>query len=202
VAIKLVAEGPLGPGDMGSDAVSSQRLVSLWSEDRIRYWTNQRVRAQLKAGRSPGPESSIGKVHQRDLNQRMQEAAADLLGLDPDGEHEDGAGTPERYAAGLPYEVSGMLQSRANTIEGGTSEIKKNVVAERVLGLPRKPPRGATLPGRTFLAADRMRGLDAVNGRTAKRSPISVRSGSAVPCSRGRCWCEEAQRAPRRPSRS
>ena len=121
------------------------RLMSLWSEDRIRNWTNQRVRAQLKAGRSPGPESSIGKVHQGDLNQRMQEAAADLLGTGavawdhPDGEHGDGDGTPERYADSLPYEVSGMLRSRANTIEGGTSEINKNVVAERVLGLPREP---------------------------------------------------------------
>ena len=48
--------------------------VSLWSEDRIRNWTNQRVRAGLKTGRPLGPESSIGKVHQGDLNQRMQNA--------------------------------------------------------------------------------------------------------------------------------
>jgi alkylation response protein AidB-like acyl-CoA dehydrogenase len=43
------------------------------------------------------------------------------------------------YADSLPYEVSGMLRSRANTIEGGTSEVNRNIVGERVLGLPREP---------------------------------------------------------------
>lgn len=151
--VSLARTGDAG-GRAGTDAVTRHRLVSLWSEDRIRNWTNQRVRAQLKAGRSPGPESSIGKVHQGDLNQRMQEAAADLLGLGamawdhPDGERENGAGTPDRYADSLPYEVSGMLRSRANTIEGGTSEINKNVVAERVLGLPREPDPWRDAPWR------------------------------------------------------
>jgi len=52
------------------------------------------------------------------------------------------AGSPvagDSYADGLPYEVRGMLRSRANTIEGGTTEVNKNVVGERVLGLPREP---------------------------------------------------------------
>ena len=88
------------------------------------------MRAQVKAGRSPGPESSIGKVHQGGLNQRMQLLAVDLLGAD--------AMAWERRGddASLPPEVRGMLRSRANTIEGGTTEVNKNIVGERVLGLP------------------------------------------------------------------
>jgi alkylation response protein AidB-like acyl-CoA dehydrogenase len=100
------------------------------------------VRAGLRAGRSPGPESSIGKVHQGDLNQRIQLLATDLLGPGAMA-WEPAAGAPaaapEGYGAGLPFEVRGMLRSRANTIEGGTTEVNKNIVAERVLGLPREP---------------------------------------------------------------
>ena len=119
------------------DAVVRQELMRLYSEERIRDWTNQRVRAQVKAGRSPGPESSIGKVHQGGLNQRVQLLAASLLGMDAL------AWTAERpptgYGESLPAEVRGMLRSRANTIEGGTTEVNKNVIGERVLGLPREP---------------------------------------------------------------
>ena len=111
------------------DPVVRQGLMRVFSEERIRDWTNQRVRAQVKAGRTPGPESSIGKVHQGGLNQRVQLLATDLLG----------AGAIAWPDAARPPEVRGMLRSRANTIEGGTTEINKNVVGERVLGLPREP---------------------------------------------------------------
>jgi alkylation response protein AidB-like acyl-CoA dehydrogenase len=123
--------------DRSRDAVVRQELMRLYSEERIRDWTNQRVRAQVKAGRSPGPESSIGKVHQGGLNQRVQLLATALLGMDGVAwlAAEPGAG----YGDSLPAEVRGMLRSRANTIEGGTTEVNKNVVGERVLGLPREP---------------------------------------------------------------
>jgi alkylation response protein AidB-like acyl-CoA dehydrogenase len=112
-----------------AEPVARQELMRLFSEERIRDWTNHRVRAQVKAGRSPGPESSIGKVHQGELNQRMQLFTAGLLGMDAIAWNGDAT----------PPEVRGMLRSRANTIEGGTTEINKNVVGERVLGLPREP---------------------------------------------------------------
>ncbi|MHB8465479.1 MAG: acyl-CoA dehydrogenase family protein [Acidimicrobiales bacterium] len=125
--------------------VVRQELMRLYSEERIRDWTNQRVRATLRAGRAPGPESSIGKVHQGALNQRVQLAATALLGPAaiawPTPEVSSGVseGGADRYAASLPHEVRGMLRSRANTIEGGTTEVNKNIVGERVLGLPREP---------------------------------------------------------------
>jgi alkylation response protein AidB-like acyl-CoA dehydrogenase len=103
--------------------------MRLYSEEQIRAWTNQRTRAQVKAGRAPGPESSVGKVHQGELNQRIQLLATDLLG----------AGSIAWSGTQLPLEVRGMLRSRANTIEGGTTEVNKNIVGERVLGLPREP---------------------------------------------------------------
>ena len=122
------------------DPLARGRIVALLSEERIRGWTNRRVRAGLRAGRSPGPESSIGKVHQGDLNQRIQLMATDLLGPGAAAwEPGAGEGGGEGYGAGLPYEVRGMLRSRANTIEGGTTEVNRTIVAERVLGLPREP---------------------------------------------------------------
>ena len=114
------------------DAVVRQHLMAVYSEERVRDWTNQRVRATVRAGGTPGPAASIGKVHAAALNQRLQLLAADLLGL----------GSTAWLPTGnsdMPFEVKGMLRSRANTIEGGTSEVNKNILGERVLGLPREP---------------------------------------------------------------
>ncbi len=119
------------------DPVVRQQLMRAFSEERIRGWTNLRVGAQLKAGRAPGPESSVGKIHQGALNQRIQLLATELLGADAMAWI-----APHGTAGGsgnLPLEVRGMLRSRANTIEGGTTEVNKNIVGERVLGLPREP---------------------------------------------------------------
>jgi alkylation response protein AidB-like acyl-CoA dehydrogenase len=135
LARQLSADG--GPGGWDDPAVRG-RLVRLYCEERARAWTNQRVRAGVARGQVPGPESSIGKVHGTELNQRVQAAAADLLGaagLAWPGAADD----PEDYSRSMPAEVRGMLRSRANTIEGGTSEVNRNVLAERVLGLPKEP---------------------------------------------------------------
>jgi alkylation response protein AidB-like acyl-CoA dehydrogenase len=110
-------------------------LTRLWCEEQIRAWTNARVRAGLAAGLPPGPESSIGKVHGSELNQRIQAVAARMLGLHGTA----WPGTIGSYAEDMPAQVRGMLRSRANTIEGGTTEVNKNILAERVLGLPKEP---------------------------------------------------------------
>nr|WP_261574092.1 acyl-CoA dehydrogenase family protein [Frankia gtarii] len=132
LARRISAEGRPGGWD---DPVVRQEIVRLYSEERIRGWTNERVRDRLRAGLPPGPESSIGKVHQGTLNQRMQALAVDLLGPFGAAWESDA----QEYAQSLSHEVRGMLRSRANTIEGGTTEVNKNILAERVLGLPREP---------------------------------------------------------------
>jgi len=117
-----------------AEPVLRQRLAACAAEERIRAWTNDRARA----GRSPGPPgaaSSIGKVHAGELNQRLQLLATDLLGGDASAWSGDGGAS----AGALPPEVRGMLRSRANTIEGGTSEVNRTIVGERVLGLAREP---------------------------------------------------------------
>ena len=114
------------------DPVVRQQLMVLYSEERIRGWTNERVRATVRAGGTPGPAASIGKVHGASLNQRLQLLAADLLGM-------ASTAWSEPWLESMPFEVQGMLRSRANTIEGGTSEVNKNILGERVLGLPREP---------------------------------------------------------------
>jgi alkylation response protein AidB-like acyl-CoA dehydrogenase len=137
--VRLVRDDPVR-GARARQPVVRQELVRLYSEERIRDWTNQRVRAGLRAGRPPGPASSIGKVHQGALNQRIQRLAVRLLGPEALAWESEVAGDgPEGYAAALPYEVHGMLRSLANTIEGGTTEVNKNILGERVLGLPREP---------------------------------------------------------------
>ena len=124
-------------GGAGADAlldratanpVMRQMATALWAEEQIRAWTNRRVRG--------GPLTSLGKVHQGDLNQRIQLAAVDQLGA-------SGMAWP---GEDLDRTVKGMLRSRANTIEGGTTEINKNVIGERVLGLPREPDPYRDLP--------------------------------------------------------
>ncbi len=115
------------------DPVVRNKVMRLWAQEQIRGWTNTRVRAALSAGQSPGAASSIGKVHQATLNQQIQDLMVDLLGTDtiawPAGDDPDE----------LPRDVHGMMRSLANSTEGGTTDINKNILGERVLGLPKEP---------------------------------------------------------------
>jgi len=142
-----------------TDPVLRQRLMRVYCDERIRQWTNERVRQSAAAGRPLGPVSSVGKVHQASVNQVLQLLAVDVLGMDAVAwPAAAGRSDVDTWFEGLPSAVRGMLRSRANTIEGGTSEVNRTVLGERVLGLPREPdpfrgaawsdiPRGPT--GRT-----------------------------------------------------
>jgi alkylation response protein AidB-like acyl-CoA dehydrogenase len=121
-----------------ADDVLRQRLVQALIEGRVIKMTNLRSAAARKAGHQPGPEGSITKLFQAEYNQRLQDLAVDVLGaggmawLPAD---EDTAVT-----------VRGFFRSRANTIEGGTSEIMRNILGERVLGLPKEPSVDRDIP--------------------------------------------------------
>ena len=109
------------------------RLMELWCEAEAIRLNNLRAAANRRMG-SPGPEGSIGKMAGAEHNKRVYEFCMDLLGPQ--------ALLYDDYASG--GEGSGLasisrvafLRSRANTIEGGTAEIMRNIPGERVLGLP------------------------------------------------------------------
>ncbi len=114
-------------------------LMRLWIEAEAMRLTNLRAAQMLTRG-TPGPEGSTGKLHWAELNKRIYDFAVDLLGS-------EGMLYPETYRFRVPDETSlgkrspqmSFLRSRANSIEGGTSEIMKNILGERVLGLPGEP---------------------------------------------------------------
>ncbi|WP_029111617.1 acyl-CoA dehydrogenase family protein [Mycobacterium sp. URHD0025] len=116
-----------------SDPVIRNKVMRLWAQEQIRGWTNVRVREALKAGQSPGAASSIGKVHQATLNQQIQDLMVDLVGTGAL------AWPATEDADALPREVHGWMRSLANGTEGGTTDINKNILGERVLGLPKEP---------------------------------------------------------------
>ena len=94
------------------------------SDLRALQLNGYRAVTAVKRNGIPGPEGSILKLMWSELNQRMTESAVDIAG--PAGQVDDGNGWKYQF-----------LRSRANTIEAGTSEVLRNILAERVLGLPR-----------------------------------------------------------------
>ncbi|MFF9671475.1 acyl-CoA dehydrogenase family protein [Streptomyces eurythermus] len=115
-----------------------QRLLTLWVEAEVARFTGERLRQQLAAGQ-PGPEGAGMKLAFARLNQEISGLEVELRGeeglLYDDWtmrrpEHVDFTGRD----AGYRY-----LRSKGNSIEGGTSEVLLNIVAERVLGLPAEP---------------------------------------------------------------
>lgn len=107
------------------------RLAQLYIDNQVKEVTAFRAAAARAAGRPPGPEGSIGKVFNAELNQRRSEAAVDAAGM---------AGVAWMPGDQLAESrAQAYLRARANTIEGGTSEVLRSQIAERLLGLPREP---------------------------------------------------------------
>jgi alkylation response protein AidB-like acyl-CoA dehydrogenase len=111
------------------DLVMRQKLAQLWIDTEALKYTGARAVTRLLRGELPGPEASAGKMSWVDTHQRLQELAMEIEG--PYSQLTKGS---DRAVDGGVWQY-GFLRSRANSIEGGTTEIQKNIIAERVLGL-------------------------------------------------------------------
>ena len=130
-------------------ALLEDRITQLYIRAELLRLTGQRAKAARRSG-NPGPEGSVGKLIQAELYQDVWEACVEVMG-DGGLVYENG------YELRRPDEISGpqsegdparrrrlqakyqLLRSQANSIEGGTSEIMRNILGERILGLPGEP---------------------------------------------------------------
>ncbi len=154
-AVAQRESGPIGdlmrlwrglPEDRRRDPVSRDKVTALWTEAEVLRLTNLRATQNRKAGVA-GPEGSVSKLAFAEVNKRIYELAVNLMGPDgllidtyefvrPEVAQLTGGGDPRKM----------FLRSRANSIEGGTSEILRNIMGERVLGLPGEPRTDKALP--------------------------------------------------------
>ncbi len=123
------------------------QLMKLFVRGEVGRLTNMRASESMRVG-NPGPEGSVAKLAYAELNKSVMEFCITLLGADglvgydyayrrPETLDVDGLGLGPRYA---------FLRVRANSIEGGTSEIMRNILGEQVLGLPGEPRVDKDLP--------------------------------------------------------
>jgi alkylation response protein AidB-like acyl-CoA dehydrogenase len=128
---QLAFETRVNGGTAADDPVFRQRIAQLHIEAETMRLNAYRGLTKTMQSGTPGPEGSLGKWQWADINQAIAELALDIEGayapLSRGSEHAPANGAWEY----------GFLRSRANSIEGGTTDILKNIIAERVLGLPR-----------------------------------------------------------------
>ncbi|OCB22454.1 acyl-CoA dehydrogenase family protein [Mycobacterium intracellulare] len=127
--------------------VLREKLTRLWMRAETHRLTTDRVRVAAATREAPGPESAITKLVGSELTQHVYEFCMEFLG--PEGTLID------TYSIDAPDDTSGptaiqrkYLRSRATTIEGGTSEIQRTVIGERVLKLPQELRRDKNVPWR------------------------------------------------------
>jgi len=121
--------------------VVRQKLGRIWAELEVERYSALRVLSQLERGEHPGAGGSVTKLSYSEFEKRFMELAQEILG--PYGQLTEGA--PPEYQLQIDTAVGdhgtwayAFLWSRAGTIYAGSSEIQKNVIGERVLGLPKE----------------------------------------------------------------
>ena len=150
-------QGPIGEavkiwkerwqGDTSPHAAALRdRLMVQWVRAEATRLTNQRASDLRRAG-TPGPEGSVAKLAFAEENQRTFELCVDLLGAEGMLHSNDYPRVRPAYAGLTGTDVhKSFLRSRANSIEGGTSEVMRNILGERVLGLPGEPRLDKDVP--------------------------------------------------------
>jgi alkylation response protein AidB-like acyl-CoA dehydrogenase len=128
---KLANEVKVNGGSAADDTYYRQRIAQLHIEAETMRLNAYRGLTKTMQSGIPGPEGSLGKWQWADINQDLTELALEI----------EGAYAPLSRGAAHAIDNGawqyGFLRSRANSIEGGTTDILKNIIAERVLGLPR-----------------------------------------------------------------
>lgn len=132
--VALARATPLGDGRAADDPIVRDRIARLYADVQALRFTNYRAFSMFLKTGMPGPEGSVAKLLWSQANQRLTRTALEIEGafamLDASG------GVGDRSVAGGYWQYA-HLRSRGNTIEAGTSEILRAIIAERVLGLPK-----------------------------------------------------------------
>jgi len=137
--VDLVVEHARATG-RSTDPVARQQIAGLLSLQRAHQWTAQRASDNRAAGRAPGPEGSLGKLGLSLVARRAAAVHSLLAGA---------AGMLDGRGATFDGVIAEVLTSvPAQSIAGGTDEVQHNIVAERVLGLPREPEPDRDTPFR------------------------------------------------------
>ena len=127
--------------------VARDRVTRLWIRAEVLRLTNLRAREAASAG-TPGPEGAVGKLLSAELNKEILDCAVDVRS-NRGMVHAHGYPLvrPDQLASVSSFDTSRLfLRARANSIEGGTSEIMRNILGERVLGLPKEPQLDRNVP--------------------------------------------------------
>jgi alkylation response protein AidB-like acyl-CoA dehydrogenase len=117
-----------------SDPVIRQGLADLHIREEIKEYIGQRIRSSVAAGRVPGPEGSIAKLNGAVLARRTRDLAMSIIGTAGQA-WDDGDPSSDVAARWSSFCISAAGVS----IAGGTDEVQRNIIGERVLGLPREP---------------------------------------------------------------
>ena len=133
--------------ESGRTAVGLDALMKLWVRADVMRLTNIRAGQNRRMG-NPGPEMSIAKLAFAELNKDLMSTAVDMMGMAGQIDYDYTFRRPEDLSVdgsdgGVQH---GFLRVRANSIEGGTSEIMRNILGEQVLGLPGEPRVDKDIP--------------------------------------------------------